>query len=170
VSDPPGAAAYELPLVRGAKIDHVSVAVHDASEAAKLFRDALGGEFRGFGDNHDQGFRWVQYRFPGGGRLELVTPIREGSFVSRFLQRRGEGVHHVTLRVDDLPSHVQRLRAAGVELTMVNLEDPSWREAFIHPKNAHGVLVQIAEPLYVHEDPARHFQDRFAQAVTLGLA
>ena len=112
----------------------------------------------------------MQYRFPEGGRLELVTSIREGSFVSRFLERRGEGVHHLTLRVSDLPAQVERLRSAGVELLMVNLEDPSWREAFIHPKNAHGVLVQIAEPLFVHEDPERHFQERFARAVTLGLA
>jgi methylmalonyl-CoA/ethylmalonyl-CoA epimerase len=170
VRDPLDIGGLDLPLVRGAKIDHVSVAVHDAAVAAKLFRDVLGAEFRGFGDNQEQGFRWVQYRFPEGGRLELVTSIREGSFVSKFLDRRGEGVHHMTLRVSDLPAQVERLRAAGVELLMVDLEDPSWREAFIHPKNAHGVLIQIAEPLFVHEDPDRHFRERFAQAATLGLA
>src|SRR5919197_3903056 len=101
--------APELPLVRGAQLDHVAVAVHDAAGSAKLFRDVLGAGFVSFGDNEEQGFRFVQYRFPGGGKVELVTPIGEG-FVSRFLDRRGEGIHHITLTVTDLRSQVDRLR------------------------------------------------------------
>jgi methylmalonyl-CoA/ethylmalonyl-CoA epimerase len=159
----------ELPLVRGAQLDHVAVAVHDAGESAKLFRDIMGAAFVSFGDNKEQGFRFVQYRFPGGGKVELVTPIGEG-FVSRFLDRRGEGVHHVTFKVTDLRSQVDRLRAGGVDLIMVDLDDSHWREAFIHPKNAHGVLIQLAESLDSEEEASRHLQDVFPEAARLGLA
>jgi methylmalonyl-CoA epimerase len=111
------------PLVRGAQLDHVAIAVHDAATTAKLFRDVMGAEFLFFGDNVGQGFRFVQYGFPFGGRVELVTPIAEG-FVSRFLEKRGEGVHHMTFKVTDLRRQVERLQAGGVELIQVNLEDP----------------------------------------------
>jgi methylmalonyl-CoA/ethylmalonyl-CoA epimerase len=158
-----------LPLVRGAQLDHVAIAVHDAAATARLFRDVLGAEFAMFGDNTAQGFRFVQYRFPNGGKIELVTPIAEG-FVSRFLERRGEGVHHVTFVVEDLRSQVDRMREDGVELIMVDVDSPHWREAFVHPRNAHGVLIQIAEPLLPREDAERHFRERFPAAVELGLA
>ena len=158
-----------LPLVRGAQLDHVAIAVNDAAETAKLFRDVLGAEFLFFGDNRDQGFRFVQYGFPFGGRVELVTPIGDG-FVSRFLDKRGEGVHHVTFKVTDLRSQVERMLEGGVELIMVDVDNPHWREAFIHPKNAHGVLVQVAESLHTVEDRHQHLQQMFSRAVELGLA
>src|SRR5881397_2983485 len=158
-----------LPLVRGAQLDHVAIATYDASDTAKLFRDVLGAEFLFFGDNEDQGFRFVQYGFPFGGRVELVTPIAKG-FVSRFLEKRGEGVHHMTFKVTDLEAHVERMREAEVDLIMVNLEDPHWREAFIHPKNAHGVLIQIAESQFRRQDAAEHVREMFRRAATLGLA
>ena len=158
-----------LPLVRGAQLDHVAVAVHDAARSARLFRDVLGAEFLWFGDNEEQGFRFVQYRFPGGGKVELVTPIGEG-FVSRFLEHRGEGVHHVTFKVSDLRSQVEGMRAGGVEPIMVDLESQHWREAFIHPKNAHGVLIQVAESLHPDEDASRHFGNVLPEASRLGLA
>jgi methylmalonyl-CoA/ethylmalonyl-CoA epimerase len=158
-----------LPFVRGARLDHVAVAVHDAADAAKLFRDVLGAEFAGFGDNTAQGFRWVQYRIPNGGKVELVTPIGEG-FVSRFLEKRGEGVHHMTFTVRDLPAQVERIRAGGIELIQVNLEDTHWREAFIHPRDGHGVLIQLAESLHSHEESEQHLRERFGAAAELGLA
>jgi methylmalonyl-CoA/ethylmalonyl-CoA epimerase len=157
------------PLVRGAQLDHVAIAVHDAATTAKLFRDVMGAEFLFFGDNVGQGFRFVQYGFPFGGRVELVTPIAEG-FVSRFLEKRGEGVHHMTFKITDLRRQVERLQAGGVELIQVNLEDPHWKEAFIHPKNAHGVLIQIAESSFRRADAAEHVREMFSRASELGLA
>jgi len=76
----------------------------------------------------------------------------------------------MTFAVTDLASQVERIRAGGVELIMVDVDNAHWREAFIHPKNAHGVLIQMAESLHSEEDSARHFQDRFPAAVELGLA
>jgi methylmalonyl-CoA/ethylmalonyl-CoA epimerase len=156
----------DLPLVRGARIDHVAVAVRDVSAAASIYRDVLGGEFLFGSDQPDQGFRFVQYRFPKGGKVELVTPIGDG-FVARFLERRGEGVHHVTLRVQDLSSQVERLRAAGVSLIGVSFEDEHWKEAFIPPRDAHGVLIQLAESPHDDDESARHFQAAFPEAALL---
>ena len=159
-------AAADLPLVRGARIDHLAVAVRDVAAAAHLFRDVLGGEFLFGGDVPDQGFRFVQYRFPQGGKVELVTPVADG-FVSRFLDTRGEGVHHVTYRVQDIEAQVDRLRTAGVRLTLVNLANEHWKEAFLHPRDAHGVLIQLAQSPHDEDDTARHMLERFPEAVLL---
>lgn len=157
-----------LPVLEGAALDHVAVAVRDPAQAAWLYRDVLGAEFLMGADSPEQAFRFVQYRFPGGGKVELVTPLGDG-FLSRFLDRRGEGVHHITLRVHDLEAQIERLRAAGVPLTLVDLSDPSWKEAFVHPSHAHGVLIQLAEPDHDDDEVARHLADRFPEAALLGL-
>jgi len=156
----------EPPLVRGARIDHVAVAVRDVAAAASLYRDVLGGDFLFGADQPEQGFRFVQYRFPSGGKVELVTPLGDG-FVSRFLDRRGEGVHHITLRVSDLADQVARLRGGGIELMQVALEDEHWKEAFIHPRDAHGVLIQLAESPHEDEESARHFREAFPESALL---
>jgi methylmalonyl-CoA/ethylmalonyl-CoA epimerase len=161
-------AAGDLrPLVRGDRLDHVGVAVRDLAVGAALFRDVLGAEFLFGSEVPSQAFRFVQYRWPGGGKVELVTPAGEG-FVSRFLDRRGEGVHHLTLRVDRIEESIGRLEAAGVPLILVSLEDPNWKEAFIHPADAQGVLIQLAESPHTDDDTARHFADRFPEAAVLG--
>jgi methylmalonyl-CoA/ethylmalonyl-CoA epimerase len=139
-----------------AQVDHVAVAVRNIGSALPLFVDALGGEFLFAGENLSQGFRWAQFRFPNGGKFELVTPLSNDGFVQRFLERRGEGVHHVTLKVPDIARSIAHLRGQGVELMRVSTEHPSWKEAFIHPKDANGVLIQIAQSAYSDEESARH--------------
>ncbi len=155
-----------LPLVEGARLDHVAVAVWSLASGAALFRDVLGGRYLMGGEVSEQGFRFVQYRFAGGGKVELVAPMGQG-FVSRFLDRRGEGVHHITLRVDGLEAVVRRLEGAGVPLALVDLDRPHWREAFIHPSNGRGVLIQLAESPHTEEDAARHMAERFSEAALL---
>jgi methylmalonyl-CoA/ethylmalonyl-CoA epimerase len=139
-----------------AQVDHVAVAVRSVAAAVPLFVDALGGEFLFAGENKSQGFRWAQFRFPHGGKIELVTPIDGEGFVQRFLDRRGEGVHHVTFKVPDIFRSIEHLRANGVELMRVSTEHPSWKEAFIHPKDGHGVLIQLAQSAFSDEESARH--------------
>src|SRR5688572_23536795 len=95
-----------------ALVDHVAVAVHSIATAAPLFVDALGGKFLFAGENASQGFRWAQFRFPHGGKIELVTPTSPDGFVQRFLDRRGEGVHHMTLKVPDIVRSIEHLRAS----------------------------------------------------------
>jgi methylmalonyl-CoA/ethylmalonyl-CoA epimerase len=124
------------------ELDHVAVAVHSIREALKLYRDGLGGEYLMGGDQDT--WRWLQLRFPGGGKVELLEPLGEG-FLTKFLDSRGEGLHHVTFKTDDIEAAIEHLRGLGYELVDVNLSDPHWKEAFLRPSKAHGTLVQIAQ-------------------------
>src|ERR1041385_1640514 len=85
-----------------AKVDHVAIAVRAMRPAMPLYTDALGAQFLFAGERTDQGFLWAQFGFPAGGKIELVTPLTPDGFVARFLERRGEGVHHATLNAPDL--------------------------------------------------------------------
>jgi methylmalonyl-CoA/ethylmalonyl-CoA epimerase len=129
------------------QLDHVAVAVRSIRAAVPLFRDALGGEYVMGGDSDggdlDGGWRWVQFRFPGG-KVELLEPLGEG-FLSRFLERRGEGLHHVTFKTDDIEAAIAHVEGLGYELVDVNLENPRWQEAFLRPSKAHGTLIQLAQ-------------------------
>jgi methylmalonyl-CoA/ethylmalonyl-CoA epimerase len=124
------------------RLDHVAVAVHSIKPALRLYRDALEGEYLMGGDQDT--WRWLQVRYPGGGKIELLEPRGEG-FLSRFLESRGEGLHHITFKTDDIPAAVARLEGQGFELVDVNLDAPDWKEAFLRPSKAHGTLVQIAQ-------------------------
>jgi methylmalonyl-CoA/ethylmalonyl-CoA epimerase len=162
----PEGGVGDLPLIRGASLDHVAVAVRDPADAARLYRDVLGGSFLYGADETGQAFRFIQYRLPAGGKIELVTPLGPG-FVQRFLDIRGEGVHHVTLRVEDLRAQLVRLEESGIEPVLVSLGDPHWKEAFLHPRDAHGVLVQLAETPHTDEATAEHMSGRFPEALLL---
>lgn len=124
------------------RLDHVAVAVHQIKPALRLFREGLGGEYLMGGDVDS--WRWLQLRYPGGGKIELLEPQGEG-FLSRFLSSRGEGLHHVTFKTDDIHAAVTELRAKGFELVDVNLDDPHWKEAFLRPSKSHGTLIQVAQ-------------------------
>ena len=138
------------------QIDHVAIAVRSVASAKPLFVDALGATFLFAGDNVRQGFRWAQFRFPHGGKIELVTPIDDDGFVQRFLDKRGEGVHHMTLKVPDIERAIAHLESTGVELINVSIAHPYWKEAFVHPRDAHGVLVQVVQSAFSDEDTAEH--------------
>lgn len=124
-------------------LDHVALAVRDAGRAARFFLEVMGGKPGAGGENSLEGYRWRQYRFASG-KIELLEPTGAG-FLSRFLERRGEGVHHVTFLTPDLTLALEAIRASGVEPIRVNLDHPYWKEAFIHPRDAFGVLIQIAQ-------------------------
>jgi methylmalonyl-CoA/ethylmalonyl-CoA epimerase len=139
-----------------AQVDHVAIAVRNVGAAVPLYVDALGAEFLFAGENRSQGFRWAQFRFPHGGKIELVTPTTMDGFVQKFLDRRGEGVHHVTLKVPDIVRAIEHLRERNVPLMRVSIDHPSWKEAFIHPRDAHGALIQIAQSRFSDEEAAAH--------------
>ena len=124
-------------------LDHVAVALHSVKAALPLYRDALGGEYLMGGDSTDGTFRWVQFRFPGGGKVELLEPLGDG-FLTRFLERRGEGLHHMTFKTDDVAGAIVELESRGYEVVDVDLDDPHWKEAFLRPSKAHGTLIQVA--------------------------
>jgi methylmalonyl-CoA/ethylmalonyl-CoA epimerase len=128
------------------EIDHIGIAVDDLETALGFYRDLLGLEVEASEDVVTQGVR--AHRLPAGGAsLELLEATRPDSPVGRFLGRRGPGIHHVTLRVDDLEAALARLRAGGATLIdeTPRIGAGGARIAFVHPSAAHGVLIELKE-------------------------
>ena len=129
------------------RFDHVSVGVRSIGTAESLVA-LLGGSFRDGGDSIVGRFRWAQFDLPGPSKLELIEPLDpddQDNFLVRFLATNGEGIHHVTLKVTDIEDAIQRAIELGMTVVGVNLSNAAWKEAFIHPRAANGVLVQLAE-------------------------
>lgn len=129
-----------------AELDHVGIAVDDLDAALEFYAGALGLEVEASEDVPSQGVR-AHFVRVGSAALELLEATAEESPVRRFVDRRGAGLHHVTLRVDDLAAALARLKARGVRLV-----DETPREgaegalvAFVHPAAAHGVLVELKQ-------------------------
>lgn len=128
-----------------AHFDHCAVAAPRIRDLLPLYADILGGRFINGGDNTRVGYRALQLAFADGSKIELMEPLSGSTFFDAFFASRGAGLHHVTFKVDDLDGALERLRAAGTPLTGLYRDDPSWQEVFIHPRDASGVLVQIAQ-------------------------
>ena len=137
------------------RLDHVAVALRSIKPALDLYRDGLGGAYLMGGDQDT--WRWVQLRYPNGAKVELLEPLGQG-FLSRFLEKRGEGLHHVTFKTDDIRGAIDHLVELGYELVDVNLDDPSWQEAFLRPSKSHGTLIQIAQSSAFDEDVQEHLR------------
>ncbi len=90
-------------------------------------------------------YRFGQWRFKGGGRIEILEPADADGFLRRFLRTHGAGIHHVTFRVPSLDQVCARARALGYEIVGHDDSDPDWKEAFLHPTQALGIVVQFAE-------------------------
>jgi hypothetical protein len=129
-------------------LDHVALAVRDVTQAMNQLIGDLGGTLVSGGDA--AGFRAMQIRIGDqakGMTVELLEPwnLDRSDFLSRFLDRRGEGPHHLTFKVPDLAAELERLEGIGLRPVGVDLSNPMWREAFLHPRDSHGTVVQIAE-------------------------
>ena len=128
------------------RLDHIAIGVHDVGDVESLL-ELIGGQFRSGGDYLAGGFRWAQFLLPGSAKLELLQPLDpsdESHFLVRFLAARGEGVHHLTFKVTDIHAAIAKATDLGFDVVGVNT-DGWWKEAFVHPKSAHGVVVQLAQ-------------------------
>lgn len=139
----PGMPAEDLPI-EILEMDHVAIATWDVTNTVHLLTGVLGAAYVDGGDDTASGFRWLQFRLPGG-KIELLEPLDRDGFLYKFLTRRGEGLHHVTLYVRDLADAIPKLTAAGYEPVDVNIEHAFWKEAFLHPRDTSGVLIQLAQ-------------------------
>lgn len=150
------------------KVDHVAMATWDARGQVRMLTDALGARFVDGGDEHHTGFRWLQFELPGG-KFEVLEPLDRNGFLYRFLTRRGEGLHHVTLYVNDLAAEIPKLTDAGYTPVDVNLAHESWKEAFLHPRDTSGVLIQLAQvpDAYAPTTPPRTLDEYLADHVDL---
>lgn len=133
------------------KIDHVGIAVKDYQVAHAFFTSVLGAKLLMKMDWED--YTFVTYALGNASMLELIFAKSEDNFINRFIEKRGEGVHHITLKVRDLREAVNHPRSLGIEPFGINDSNPLWKEAFIHPRDAHGVLIQLAE--YPEEEWAK---------------
>lgn len=124
------------------RFDHIALGVADVESSLPLV-ELLGGQFHSGADHVRNRFRWVQFQLPGGSRLELIAPLSPDSFLVRFLERRGEGVHHLTYKVTDVEAAASGAELLGYRITGLHLH-PDWSEVFLHPSDAHGVLIQLA--------------------------
>ena len=127
---------------------HVAIAVRDLEQAEKLYQTALGFKVEHREVVKDQGVR-TSMLVPekGGAAIELLEPVDDNSPISKFLDKRGEGIHHICFLVDDIEAVLDRLKERGVRLIDESPRPGAYnsRVAFIHPKAMNGVLVEIAE-------------------------
>jgi catechol 2,3-dioxygenase-like lactoylglutathione lyase family enzyme len=142
--DTPGAARrVHYRAVSAIRFDHIAIAVPRMAEAPAVLVGELGGTPAGGGVNRT--FTFGHWRFAGGGRLEILEPTTADGFLSRFLARHGPGIHHVTFTVPNLREVCDRAERHGYTVVGYDDADPDWKEAFLHPKEAQGIVVQLAE-------------------------
>jgi methylmalonyl-CoA/ethylmalonyl-CoA epimerase len=131
-----------MPKVK--QINHVAIVVEDIESSLKFWRDALGIELHELRDVPVEKSK-VAFLPVAGGEIELVEPTTTDSGIAKYLEKRGQGMHHVCLEVDDIDGMLVQLKENGIRL--IN-EHPRTgadgkRYAFIHPESASGVLVEL---------------------------
>ena len=127
------------------RIDHISLAVRELQKAKDFFIDKLGGKELFSAPLEEQNFRWTTIELGTSCFIELIDPIGNEGFLQRFLDQRGEGMHHVTIQVEDAEAMAKKLKDNGISCFGYNENLPGWKEFFVHPKDAFGALLQFAE-------------------------
>jgi methylmalonyl-CoA/ethylmalonyl-CoA epimerase len=135
------------------KIDHLGIATNGLNEALKFWRDALGLELKDIETVEDQKVR-VAMLPVGESRIELLEATSEDSPIAKFLQKRGAGIHHIAVRVDDIRATLSRLKREGARLID---EEPrigagGCLVAFVHPTATNGVLLELVQ----HTEDSKH--------------
>ncbi|MBZ0291789.1 MAG: methylmalonyl-CoA epimerase [Anaerolineae bacterium] len=127
-------------------IDHVAVVVEDIDSALGFWQQALGLECQGIKDIQEEEVQ-VAFLEVGESHIELVKPTTEDSGIAKYLAKRGAGMHHLCLRVNDIDAAIVQMQQADVE--MINetprVRDNGTRYAFVHPRSTGGVLVELYE-------------------------
>lgn len=126
------------------KINHVAILVADMEKSLAFWRDALGIDLHELRDVPSEASQ-VAFLPLAGGELELVRPTTDDSGVAKYLAKRGEGMHHICLEVDDLDGMLASLKAKGVRLIneAARAGADGRKYAFIHPESTSGVLVEL---------------------------
>lgn len=136
------------------RIDHIAIAVHSIEETLEFYSSALGLEVSH--TDVEEGQRVVVAFLPAGAsEVELVEPVGNDSPIFRFLEKRGEGLHHICFEVADIEATLARLKARGVELIdeVPHIGTGGKKIAFVHPRGAHGVLIELYEKSLVEVRP-----------------
>lgn len=136
-----------IPSIGEFEFDHVGIAVKTLAEGEKLYKAM------GFSEGHveevpREKVRVKMFELANNSRVELLEPTSSDSTVAKFLEKRGPGIHHICLRVQDVRSVLKRLKAAQIKLIH---EEPfqgahNCLVAFVHPSSAGGVLIELSQP------------------------
>ena len=128
------------------RIDHLAIAVPDIDAALSFYRDALGLPLAEVEEVEREGVR-VAFLPLGDSHIELVQPTQTGTGIAKWLAKHGHGLHHVCIKVDDIEATLARLTRHGAELINPQpvTKPNGTRYAFIHPRSAFGVLVELYE-------------------------
>ena len=129
------------------KVHHVGVVVRDMEQAMRFYRDLLGLSVHKIEILHDQGVKAALLTL-GDSEIELLEPIVPDNGVARYLERKGEGLHHICFEVGDVDRDLSELKARGIEMIdqypRIGL---AGRICFLHPNAMDGALVELCEPL-----------------------
>lgn len=142
-------------MIQAQNINHIGIAVRSLDDQRSFYEGVLGARFEGVEEVSDQGVRVAFYVLGAPGqeiRLELLEPTRTESPIAKFIEKNGEGMHHVAYTVADIESRLRELRESGIRLI-----DETPRKgahgakiAFLHPKASNGVLTELCEPAHAH--------------------
>lgn len=148
-------------MARIVRIDHIAVAVKDVESGIASYQKILGAELLEKAELSIQGNRMLAaYLKVGDGLVVLDGAAEPGGFIARFIERHGEGLHHIGIAVDDLDEYVRELEAAGVRIPHRESLGPLRREILLSPKDLCGVVVQVIE---WKEGDAATLEDRIAR-------
>ena len=129
-------------------IDHIAIVVHDLDAALTTYRDALGLPLERIEDVPAEQVRVAFLPFPqGDSSLELVQPTTADSGIAKFLDKRGEGIHHICLAVENIESAIAQMKAKGLAVLddKPKVRHDGQKYVFVHPKSTHGVLLELYE-------------------------
>jgi methylmalonyl-CoA/ethylmalonyl-CoA epimerase len=128
-----------------AKINHIAIVVENIEKALEVYRDTIGLPLGHIGEEPTEEVRVAFLPTPSG-EIELIQPTTTDSGVAKFLSKRGEGLHHICLEVEDIETTLQAMAARGLEvLGQPRHNERGEKYVFIHPKSAHGVLLELYE-------------------------
>lgn len=128
------------------KISHVGLVVKDTDGIAKLFSDLFGFEVAEFRPSPEGGFKSTLIS-KADVALELIEPVGPQGMIQKFIEKRGEGLHHISMEVDDLDMEIKRLKTHGVQFTSnepLQVSDTS-KVIFIHPRSTGGLLIELIQ-------------------------
>jgi len=125
------------------KIDHIAIAVNDVEESAKVYQQALGADHVEFETVENQGVKVAIIELENG-RIELMQPTNDSSPIKKFLDKKGQGLHHMALDTDDIEGEVERMEGCGIQfLGKIGPGSAGTKVTFIHPKSLSGVLAEL---------------------------
>lgn len=128
------------------KIAHIGIAVHNIMDSLSFYTDSLGLTLENVEEVESEQVK-VAFLKIGESRLELLEPISKESPIAKFLEKKGEGIHHIALEVDDIENRLNQLKTEGIRLINEQPKDGSNNSqiAFLHPKSTNGVLVELCQ-------------------------